>query len=158
MQGKKAYWLTKRPISMVTTDSLNTTGGKWYGGWVNDVRTYQKVKVETKDYKLKAAPGGKMNFDLNIINPYPFAINFSNTGYEHRVAFEACLFKDGYIIHVQEAGNDFNQMTLKQGESKHYNFNFVAPEEKGKYTLMFSLRTGPFLGSKNSRIISLTIE
>src|SRR6201996_9647158 len=29
MQGKRAYWLTKRPISMVTTDSLNTTGGKW---------------------------------------------------------------------------------------------------------------------------------
>lgn len=158
MQHKKAYWLTKNPVKGITTDTLNTTGGKWYGGWINDVRTYQQVKVETVSYKFKVAPGEKISFDLNIINPYPYTINFSNTGYEHQLTFEACLFKGADIDGVQEAGKDLYQMVLKPGENKHYTFKFTAPLQKGKYTMIFSLRTDPFLGSKNSRIISLTIE
>jgi hypothetical protein len=158
MQHKKAYWMSKYPVKGVTTDTLNTTGGLWYGGWVNDVRTYQKVKVEMASYKIKAKAGEKISFDLNITNPYPYTINFSNAGYEHRVMFESCLFKGPDIDGVQEAGSDFNELTLKPHESKHYSFTFVAPKEKGEYTIMFSLRTDPFLGSKNSRIISLTTE
>jgi hypothetical protein len=158
MQGEKAYWMSKSPIKGISTDTLNTTGGKWYGGWVNNVRTYQKVKVEMASYKVKAAPGGDVLFDLNITNPYPYTINFSNSGYEHKLWFEACLFSDGGIVLVREADDDFHDLVLKPGESKYYKFKFVAPQQKGKYTMMFSLRTDPFLGSKNSRIISLTIE
>ncbi|WP_426668978.1 ArnT family glycosyltransferase [Mucilaginibacter sp. McL0603] len=158
MQHQKAYWMSKYPVKGLTTDTLNTTGGLWYGGWVNDVRTYQKVKVEMASYKIKAKAGEKIVFDLNITNPYPYTINFSNTGYEHRVMFEACLFKGPDISGVQEAGSDFNELTLKPHESKHYSFTFVAPKEKGEYTIMFSLSTDPFLGSKNSRIISLITE
>lgn len=158
LQHKKAYWLTKYPVKGITTDTLNTPGGKWYAGWISDVRTYQKVMVETASYKIKAAPDEQIIFDLNIINPYPYTINFSNTGYEHKVAFEACLFRDGNIFLVSEAGDDFHELVLKPGESKHYKFKFAAPQQKGKYTLMFSLITDPFLGSKNSRIINLTIE
>jgi hypothetical protein len=158
MQHKKAYWLAKRNIKDVTTDTLNTSGGIWYGGWVNDVRTYQKVKVETATYKIKAMAGGDVFFDLNITNPYPYTINFSNDGYEHRVWFEACLFRGDDISLVREADDNFHELVLKPGESKHYKFKFVAPGQRGKYTMIFSLRTDPFLGSKNSRIISLTIE
>jgi hypothetical protein len=158
MQHKKAYWLAKRNIKDVTTDTLNTSGGIWYGGWVNDVRTYQKVKVETASYKIKAMAGGDVFFDLNITNPYPYTINFSNDGYEHGLWFEACLFKGDDISLVREADDNFHELVLKPGESKHYKFKFVAPEQRGKYTMIFSLRTDPFLGSKNSRIISLTIE
>ncbi|MGZ3764270.1 MAG: ArnT family glycosyltransferase [Mucilaginibacter sp.] len=158
MQHKKAYWLTKGPVKGVTTDTLNTTGGVWYGGWINDIRTYQKVKVEMASYKINAASGKQIILDLNITNPYPYAINFSNKGYEHKVTFEACLFKGADLVSVQEAGNDFGELTLKPGESRHYAFKFTAPLQKDKYAMIFSLRTDPFLGSKNSRIISLTIE
>jgi hypothetical protein len=158
MQNKTAYWLTKFPIKGVTADTLQTTGGKWYAGWVMDVRTYQKVKVETPSYKIKAPGGKRVVIDLNIINPYPYTINFSNTGLKHRVTFEACLFKGPGIIAVQEAGADFYQLAIKPGQSAHYKFDFTMPKVKGEYTMMFSLRTDPFLGSKNSRIISLTIE
>ena len=158
MQHKKAYWLSKGPIKNVTTDTLNTTGGKWYGGWVNDVRTYQKVKVDVSSPKMSAESGEQVTLDLDITNVYPFAINFSNSGYQHDVYFEACLFQEGNIIQVQEAGDDFHQLALNPHESKHYKFKFIAPEKKGDYTLMFSMRTDPFLGSKNSRIINLTIE
>lgn len=158
MQHKKAYYLVKYPVKGVTTDTLNTTGGTWYGGWINDVRTYQKVKIESKDYKLKAAPGEELSLDLSMINPYPYTINFSNAGYQHRVSLDGCLFRDGELINVQEAGIDFHQMALKPGENGHYLFKFTAPQPKGKYVVLFSLLTDPFQGSKNSRIINLVIE
>jgi len=158
IQHKKAYYLVKYPIKGITTDTLNTTGGTWYGGWLNDVRTYQKVIIEAKNYKIKGGPGENLSLDLTIENPYPDTINFSNTGYEHRVALESCLFKDGELIKVQQAGEDFHQMVLKPGEKAHYAFKFTTPLQKGKYVVLFSLLTDPFQGSKNSRIINLTVE
>ena len=158
IQHQKAYWLSKSPVKDVSTDTLNTTGGTWYGGWVNDVRTYQQVKVDVPSAKVSARPGEQLIFNLNITNVYPYAINFSNLNCTHKVTFEACLFKDGNIVQVQQSDGDFHDLTLNPLESKHYKFNFVAPPKRGTYTLMFSFRTDPFLGSKNSRIINLTIE
>jgi hypothetical protein len=71
---------------------------------------------------------------------------------------EACLFKGDVIINAQEAGQTFNQINLKPGESTHYTFTLIAPLEKGNFDLLFSLRTEPFLGSKNSRIINFTVK
>ncbi len=158
LQHKKAYWLTESPIDKLSTDTLNTTGGKWYGGWINDVRTYQKAKIEIPSYKIKATPNQQILFDLNISNPYNQTIDFSNTSAKHLAVLEACLFNDGSFISAQSAGDDFAQIKLKTGEIGHYKFKFAAPAQKGKYTMMFSLRTAPFLGSKNSRIISLIVE
>ncbi|MFI5160117.1 MAG: ArnT family glycosyltransferase [Sphingobacteriales bacterium] len=157
MQNKKAYFLRKDPLKGVTTDTLNTTGGIWYGGWVNDVRTYQKVKVELSSYKLKATADEKLPLDLILTNPYPYTINFSNKGYQHNVVLSACTFK-GTIISAQDAGDDFHSISIKPGQSTHYKFIFAAPLKKGNYTMLFSLLTDPFTGSKNSRIISLTVE
>jgi hypothetical protein len=158
MQHQKAYYLMRWPVKGVTTDTLPTTAGTWYGGWINDVRTYQQVKVELPVYKITAAPGAQLPLQLTITNPYPYAINFSNDGYEHRLTFGACTFTDVVEISEQDTGNDFYKIALNPGQSAHYTFNFTAPLQKGKYTLLFSLRTDPFMGSKNSRIINLTVE
>ena len=157
MQNKKAYYLLKSPLEGVTTDILNTTGGIWYGGWINDVRTYQKVKIELPSYKIKTTPGEQLSLDLTLTNPYPYTINFGNKGYEHQVVLGACTFIEAEISE-QDSGDDFHNIVLKPGQSTHYKFIFAAPLKKGKYTLLFSLLTDPFMGSKNSRIISLTVE
>jgi len=158
IQHKKAYLLLRQPLKGITTDSVKNENNVWYGGWVNDVRTYQKVKIELPDYDLTVRPGATVPLLLNIINPYTYAINFTNAGYEHHVALEACILKEENQVSLQHAGDDFNRISLEPGQNAHYTFNFAAPLRKGKYTLMFSLGTDPFVGSKNSRIISLTVE
>lgn len=157
MQHQKAYYLVKEPVAGITTDTLNTTGGKWYGGWINDVRTYQKVEIET-DLKVSAQPLERKEINMTLINPYPYAINFSNDGYQHQVMLEACVFRGTALIAVEEAKEDFNQLSLQAGARGHYVFRLSAPRRKGNYTVLFSIRTTPFTGSKNSRIISLKVE
>ncbi len=158
LQHKKAYYLTYYPIKGITTDTINVAAGKWYGGWVNDVRTYQKVKIETPSYKIAASPGQKIVFNLTVTNPYPNPISFSNKNCSHQVIMEACLFKGDVMINGQKAPDNFNNINLQPGDSTHYTFTLNSPLKKGKFDLVFSLRTDPFPGSKNSRIIKLTVN
>jgi hypothetical protein len=158
LQHKRVYYLSYYPIKGLTTDSVKVAAGTWYGCWVNDVRTYQKINFETPSYKIAAAPGQKVVFNLTVTNPYPYAVSFSNKGQQHQVVMEACLFKGDAIIVAQKADSSFNKITLQPQQSTHYTFTLAAPLEKGDFDLLFSLRTDPFPGSKNSRIINFTVK
>jgi hypothetical protein len=158
IQRKRIYYLSWYPIKDVTTDSLKIAAGTWYGGWVDDFRTYQRVNFETKSYKITASPGQKTVFDLTVTNPYTYPINFNNKGYLHPATMEAYLLDEDYKVTTEEAGPTFNEIKLKPGESRHYNFTVIAPLKPGKYDLLFSIRTEPFPGSKNSRIISYIVK
>jgi hypothetical protein len=158
LQHKRAYYLTYYPIKGLTTDTIKVAAGTWYGCWIDDVRTYQKVKFETPSYKITASPGQKLTFDLKVTNPYPYSIRFSNKGYPHQVVMEACLFKGDALINLQKAPDNFNNINLQPKDSTHYTFTLNSPLKTGNFDLVFSLRTDPFPGSKNSRIIKLTVN
>jgi hypothetical protein len=158
LQHKKVFYLSWYPIKGLTTDSIKVAAGTWYTAWIDDVRTYQQVNFETSSYKIAATPGQKTKFDLSFTNPYPYAINFSDSGYRHQVVLEACFFKGTDIINTQKAGSTFNKISLKPGETGHYTFTVNAPLEMGTYDLLFSLRSDPFPGSKNGRIITFTVK
>ncbi|HTH82365.1 MAG TPA: glycosyltransferase family 39 protein [Mucilaginibacter sp.] len=157
MQHKRVFYLTDS-LKSVTVDSIKTKNGIWYGEWVDDLRTYQKVKIEVPGYKLKLLSGEKGVIDLTITNPYPYTINFSNKGQLHEAVLGACFFREDGLILAQRANEGFNDIVLKPGESTHFKFNLTGPAQKGKYALIFSIRTPPFKGSKNSRIIDLTVQ
>jgi hypothetical protein len=158
LQHKRVYYLLQWPMAGITTDSLKCAVGTWYGGWVDDVRTYQKIAIDTKVDNIKAEPGQFIQFDLSLTNPYPFAVNFTNAGYKHAVMLEACFFKGRDVAVATSTGAGFNAINLKPGESKRYIFSVAAPIEKGTYDLLFSIRTEPFRGSKNSRMIKFTVK
>ncbi|HEY8928890.1 MAG TPA: glycosyltransferase family 39 protein [Mucilaginibacter sp.] len=158
LQHKRVYYLTLSPIPGLTSDSIKIEAGTWYGNWVNDVRTYQKVTIETPQLKLETAPGVTTNFDLTITNPYDHAITFADSGYTHPVKLEYCIFKDVDLVAVKEGADSYKKISLQPGESARYSFPVTSPNVKGNYNLVFSLRTDPFLGSKNSRVIKLTVK
>jgi len=158
LQHKRVYYVLTYKAPGITTDSIKVSAGTWYGGWVNDVRTYQKVVIDNGVYKMNVPAGQKKVFDLVLTNPYPYAINFSNKGWLNPVVMEACFFNEKGDMQAQTADTTFNKIALKPGQSTHYNFTVTAPLQKGKYELIFSLRTTPFAGSKNSRIIKFTAQ
>jgi hypothetical protein len=158
LQHKKVYFLSYYRIKGITTDSISLPAGKWYGGWVNDARTYQKVNIETPTLMLTTRPGQQVSFNLTINNPYSFPISFSDSGYTHPVVLEACLFKGNDVVNLQKAPGSFNKLDITPGKTVDYTFTVSAPVVKGKYNMVFSLRTDPFPGGKNSRNISWTVE
>lgn len=156
MQGKRVYHLIDTP-QIDAHEVIRTKAGIWYGGWVDDVRTYQKLQVESGLTHLTLHAGEQTAVALTITNPYPYTVDFSDTGRLHKALLGVVFFKDDGTGSSQKSGNDFNNIVLKPGESTHYIFNFIAPK-KGNYEMMFSVRTEPFEGSKNSRIIKLHVN
>jgi hypothetical protein len=157
MQHQRAYHLLDITNSQVS-DTINVKAGKWYAAWVNDVRTYQKIQITAPYAALKLRAGEKRDIDLTILNPYPYAVNFSNKGAQNEVLLGVVFFRNDGLISSKKSGDDFNNISLKPGESTHYKFELTAPQTKGRYETIFSIRTQPFDGSKNSRIIDLEVE
>lgn len=158
LQHKRVYYLTYYKVGGLSTDSIKLPAGNWYGAWINDVRTYQKVDISTPELKVNASPGQRVNFDLGVNNPYPYPISFSDSGYSHKAFLEACFFRGNDVISTQQADKSFNLIRLKPGETGHYIFTVIAPRTRGTFGLLFSLRTDPFPGSKNSRIITFNVK
>jgi hypothetical protein len=159
-QHKRVYYLQDDP-NPATKDTITnySTKSKWYAEWVDDTRTYQNIAIETEMHQLKLSPGQKQVVQLTLINPYPYAVSFTNQGATQPVVLEACFFKDEVSKYVINADNSFYNLILKPGESKRFDFIITTPAiAKGKYDLLFSIRTTPFFGGKNSRIINATIE
>ncbi|QHS54022.1 glycosyltransferase family 39 protein [Mucilaginibacter sp. 14171R-50] len=158
LQHQRTYYLLKYKMPGVTTDSIKCDAGTWYGGWVDDTRTYQKIAIDAGKTEIKAKPGQKVHFDLTVTNPYPFAVNFTNAGYKHPVILEACFFTHVTPVSVQPADSAFNNLAFTPGQSLHYKMTVNVPIHKGIFDLFFSIRTEPFTGSKNSGIIKFTVE
>lgn len=159
-QGKQVYFLQDFPQEE-TVDTITNTSTKtnWYAQWVDGARTYQKIAIEADKKSLKLPAGQKQIIALTITNPYPYAVNFTNQGIKQPVTLETCFFKDDVTVAILPADNSFYNLILKPGENKRFNFSITAPViEKGNYELLFSIRTTPFAGGKNSRIIPIIIE
>jgi hypothetical protein len=157
LQGKKAMLLTTFPLAGKGIDSLETTWGKWYYQWVNNVKTYQKIDIQPNRYKITARPGQQVTFQLQLANPYAQTVNFANSQ-EHEVALQACFYKDDEPPVFFAATADFNRLTIPAKQKGTYTFTCRVPEQKGKYDMVFSIRTTPFLGGRNSRVVSVTVQ
>ncbi|GAA4092229.1 ArnT family glycosyltransferase [Mucilaginibacter panaciglaebae] len=156
LQHHRAYYLLDAP-EIDVNEQIQVKAGTWYGGWIDNVRTYQKLEIDAGITHLILRAGEQKAIDLTITNPYPYTINFGNKGQLHKALLGAVFFEDNGKSVAQKSGDDFNNIVLKPGESTHYTFNITAPQ-KGKYDMIFSIRTDPFKGSKNSRIISLVVN
>ncbi|MDT3403193.1 ArnT family glycosyltransferase [Mucilaginibacter terrae] len=157
MQNKRAFYTTPYRLGGSETDSIKTDKDTWFGFWVDSVRTYQKVDIRTDKYDLTARPGELMKFNLQIINPYNTLVNFANPKQGSQVTLVACFYQGDNGI-FEYAPHNFNDIVITPHNKVNYTFAAKAPTKKGKYELIFSLCTTPFLGGRNSRIVNFTVQ
>ncbi|TWR27401.1 glycosyltransferase family 39 protein [Mucilaginibacter pallidiroseus] len=158
LQHQRIYFLSKIKQQGLSTDSIVCRAGKWYGGWVDDTRTYQKIAIDANTKEVKAHPGQIIHFDLSITNPYPYDVNFTNSGYKHAVYLEACFFKKRDIVYISPVEGGFNEIKLEPGKVLTEKLSVKAPEQKGEYHVLFSIRTDPFSGAKNSPFVKVIVD
>lgn len=158
LQQKRVYYVTDEPLKEVVSDKLNTAKGVFYGHWLNQVRSYQKMLVELDSTQIQTSPGKIVPLQLKIKNPYPKAVDFSNIGQQQIVVLRAHIMQGDSVLSNQMAAPDFNQLKFRPGETQIYPFSLKTPLKKGKYTLLFSIKTPPFSGPRSSLIIHLNIQ
>lgn len=157
-QQKRVYFVTGNRVGGITTDSLNTSKGVFFGGWISQLRTYQRVLVEADRQEITSSPGKTVHLNLKISDPYAKTIDFSNANQQNIVVLRAYLMQEKEVVNDQLAGPQFNQLKIKAAESRDFPFDLKMPLQKGKYTLIFSVKTPPFSGPRSSRFIPVTVQ
>lgn len=158
LQQKRIYYVTDEPLKNFKTDTLNTAKGVFYGSWIDQLRTYQKILVEANVKEIKTSPGKTVHLNLKITNPYNKPLDFSNKNQQHIVVLRAYLMQEDSVLSNQLSSPIFNQIQLKPGESMFFPFDLKMPLQKGKYTLLFSVGTPPFSGPRSSPFIQINVQ
>jgi len=150
MQHKKALYMSEYYEPGTTTDSLVALyGRKWYTGWIEDVQTFQKTEIGVLSDIRTAKPGETISMGLQLIESRIPNVGQSN----NPTSLEACFFQNGDIKLASKVGSG-----IFSDDDAIIPFKFKVPDKPGKYELLFSIRTIPFPGSKNSATIGFTVK
>ncbi|WP_140936825.1 ArnT family glycosyltransferase [Sphingobacterium lumbrici] len=153
LRNKNVYFV--RPYSFETIEQDTITSelrGAWYGTAIDTVRLYQKVEISCDNLPDTIQQGKKYHIRLSITNPYDEEITFDNTKSKWPLFFEY-----GYTKYVYESGEffefdeDYHVLKIAPKQTKHVDVSITAPSELGERLIMFSLRTDPFIGPRNSK-------
>jgi len=159
IRNKPAYYV--RYVSHGTgalEDTLKTAKGIFFGTNVEGVRTYQKVIISTSQMTDSWKAGGLRSLSIKIYNPYAETISFSNKDEIWKSYLECGFIQKGKILQFNPVISKFNSIVIKPRESVTIPVIIRAPSNSGQYNLVFSIRTDPFPGSRNSSMIPVNIN
>ena len=159
LRNKKVYFASLESYGKgVSEDTLITTKGIFYTRWVDHVRTYQKVEIATQPGEDFWKAAGLRKLKLKIHNPYNQSISFANAGQQWKCFLEYGFMENGSLKEFKPVISGFNKLVIPAKESVEISAIIRAPMQAGKYKLIFSIRTEPFPGSRNSNMIPVIIN
>ncbi|WP_257656631.1 glycosyltransferase family 39 protein [Parapedobacter lycopersici] len=151
LRNHKAYYATFRSHGTPLQDTIQTIKGPLYGRFLDAVRTYQKVNIKVEGLRKEAEAGSKQYVTLTINNPYQDTISFSNADEQWPVFLEygytQPVFQEENFV---EMHGDYRNIIIPPGETATFPAKINMPPSPGKYMLLFSIRTDPFTGARNS--------
>lgn len=159
VRNHRAYYASFRSHGSPLQDTIQTIKGPLYGLFLDAVRMYQKVDIDIEGLRKEAEAGSTQYVTLTVHNPYQDTISFSNTGASWPLYLEY-----GYNQQVFEAGRfmevpgDYRSITIAPGETESFPTKVNMPPLPGKYLLMFSIRTEPFAGARNSMKMPISVN
>lgn len=159
LRNKKAYYVLQYSHGEgAAEDTISTSKGLYYGRWITAVRMYQKVAVNPVEDLGTLKKGTVVPLKLKITNPYDQEISLGNNG-EKWKCFLEYSFKNGEdLAGFKLVVADLENIRIPAKQSIVLPASFTAPSDPGKYKLIFSLRTDPFSGGRNSNMIAIEVK
>jgi hypothetical protein len=159
LRNKAVYFVSQKSHQQgVENDTLQTEKGVYYGTEIKDVRMYQKVMISTEPFTDNWKAGGLRSIKITVVNPYQKAISFSNKDQTWNCFLECAFTEKGNLLEFNPVISKIAQITVPAESSVNIPIIIRAPSKRGKYKLVFSLRTEPFAGSRNSNMIPVNIN
>lgn len=159
IQHQKVLLVTSFDENKIDLETIHTTKGKFNIQWIDSLRYYPKVNFEPiSEFPKEWKAGQEQLIDFTITNPQNENISFSNANEKWNCEFLYGFLKDGYVFQTQPIIENINQISLKAKESKNITIKIKAPSKTGDYKLFLSIKTAPFAGTRNSKMMSLKVN
>jgi len=119
---------------------------------------YQRVDVEVLNLPGQIKSNTQINLKLKITNPYTDTITLGNKGQKWKCFLEYGYRVDSKLIEpMAPVTVDLEAKLILPGQSIIIPAVINLPKLPGKYKLEFSIRTEPFIGSRNSSRITVEV-
>jgi hypothetical protein len=159
IRNHKAYFIQYHVIAAAkNVDSIPTGIGMSYGFWIDRVRMYQKLVVNPVTVPTDWRKGETKELELLITNPYADTVNLGNTNEEWKCYLEYGFQLGPDLGDFKSTGAKLEGLIVPPHQSVTVKSSVTAPQTAGKYKLIFSVRTEPFSGSRNSNMIAVEIK
>jgi hypothetical protein len=156
IQGKKVLLIGEGKAKDQNSFNIQTIKGTFNGTWIDSVRFYPKINFEPLDFPQVWLPQEEKVITFKIKNPYQKTIDFSNKNEKWKCRFQYGLMIDGRLINIETIETEIPN--LNPQESKLISVKIKAPKESGDYKLFLSIKTEPFAGTRNSKMIALKVK
>ena len=159
IQHQKVLLVTDFDETKPELENINTVKGNFNIQWIDSLRYYPKVDFKPlADFSKEWKAGEEKAIEFIITNPQDKNVNFSNLNEKWTCEFLYGFLKDGEVYQMQTILEDLNQISLKAKESKKISIKIKVPTKTGDYKLFLSIKTAPFAGSRNSKMMSLKVN
>jgi hypothetical protein len=159
LRNKPAYYVTyESQRTNSVEDTIQTAKGVFYGRYLPDVRTFQKVHISTEPFTDPWKAGGLRSLKVKIQIPYSEPISFSNKDVASKCFLESGFIQKGKIVQFNPVISKIGRVIIEPHSSVTIPVIIRAPLTAGEYKLVFSFRTEPFPGSRNSNMIPVKIN
>jgi hypothetical protein len=159
LRNKKVYYLLQHIDQSLQQDTILTNKGKFYGTWIDNTRIYQKVNIEPIGIEKSWKADQTIALKLKIHNPYAESIYLGNTNEKWKCYLEYGYKFEGKLIGMmQPVDANLGNLRINRHQSSIISAVIQSPQQAGKYKLIFSIRTEPFYGSRNSSHISVEVK
>lgn len=158
LRNQGAYFASFKRHGVSKQDSLETNRGPLYLTYLDSVRTYQKIRATVNGPVGPMAVGTRQPLTLELYNPYTDTVSFGNED-----SIWDCFIEYGFSqrvfeqVEFREISGDYRRIQIPPNTSVSFSTTVATPDIPGEYMLMFSIRTTPFAGSRNSKKIPVTI-
>jgi 4-amino-4-deoxy-L-arabinose transferase-like glycosyltransferase len=156
IQGKKVLLIGEGEATDKDSFNINTVKGIYNGTWIDSVRFYPKITFEPIDYPKEWISQEEKTITFKVKNPYQKSIDFNNQNIKWKCSFQYGYMLNGELISVIPIKT--NIPNLKAQETKLISVKIKSPKESGDYKLFLSIKTEPFVGTRNSKMISIKVK
>ena len=158
IRNRKAYFADMVSHKSQNQDTIITNKGIYYGVWLDSVRMYQKVNFVPEDISHQWETNETKTIIFEVSNPYNEDISFVNGGKTSKCSLRFVIQKDGEIYDVKDVKPGFENLQISSKSFKKISIKISAPSQKGNYKFFISIKTDPFAGSRNSRMMSMKVN
>ena len=138
--------------------NLSTVKGIYHLQWLDSGRFYPKVNFNPIDFPEEWKANEEQTITFEVRNPYAQSINFSDLNEKWHCSFQYGFMEEGKIVLLTPLEGILKTTELKAGEVKKINIKIKSPTKPGNYKLFLSIKTQPFAGTRNSKMISLKVK
>ena len=158
IQNHKVLLVKEGKSTNAQEKEINTVKGVYNFRWIDSVRFYPKINFEPLNFEKDWSANEERTITFKVTNPYNKLVDLSSDHQKWTCSFLYGYLQDGEIINTITLPRELTALKIEAKKNQELSIKIKAPAKTGDYKLFISIKTEPFAGTRNSKMISIKVK